>query len=323
MYAKYSLNHQKLKYDGLSKYLLLLTRQLYKLFSIRIQLVYIITFIPIYLLYTSIHNNFTTDTASQWRYKYLPIDDHRIIPSRSSTHLYAFDRIYVNTWRPSRWNTFMAQVDPDILPLTESQQQFRKYIQKVQAVDGNQLNRTEWVNNGLLEHTHPVDRNRTLTRGELASTHTHYNIWGRLLHYNLSSALILEDDARIDLSEQHDMWLNLQSHIESAGLEYMYDVIYLGYNWRPAHAPINDGLFSFVQFQSPPQAKYKYSFHVVHAYLLTTRGAAILRANILPYRQPVDVYVGEMCGKRRINCLQINPSFISTLPSSSDTQLVE
>lgn len=255
------------------------------------------------------------------RYPYLPLTDRVILP-RSSNKLhypYVWDRIYVNTYRAQRWQRFVSQFNQS----NQQHYNFMSHVTKVQAYDGKTLNRSDWVEQGLLATEYPVNRNRTLVRGELASTHTHYTIWQRIIERNLTSGLVLEDDADLDINNNIDLYNNLQYMLEQAGIDQLYDILYLGYNWRPYHHVIDSsaGLFSIPEFKNNyKNATDKYSFHVVHAYVVTNKAAYILTKYAQPYKQPVDVFVGELCGRRILNCVQINPSLINTFKSPSDTQ---
>jgi hypothetical protein len=109
---------------------------------------------------------------------------------------------------------------------------------RIQAYDGNLMNRTQWVLDGKQREEHPSDRGRELRKGELASSETHRWIWQKIIDMDLDAALILEDDAELvtaqrTMTDVNMCFKKLPPLLINSGQSHTFDILYLGYNWVP------------------------------------------------------------------------------------------
>jgi glycosyl transferase family 25 len=101
---------------------------------------------------------------------------------------------------------------------------------RIPAVDGSKLNLNDVPKNIITQKGIDDAKNRhervgiPLTVGAIGCAMSHRNAWRRIIDLNIGSALILEDDIRID-PEFHQKMRKYKHHVPKN-----YDVIFIGYH---------------------------------------------------------------------------------------------
>ena len=185
--------------------------------------------------------------------------------------------------------------------LVEGLKPWQERLEKIDATDGRQIDRSDWVRRGW------VTPDSSLKLGELGCFDSYRRVWQLMIDRGIPVALVLEDDARISHPEQG---LFLEQTLVPELALLAWDIAFIGYTWN---APLEKIVSR--HFARPDMTG---GWHVTHAYMLKLEGARKLVQSALPYDKPLDVYIATR--PNNLTILQTLPSLISTWPSVSDTQ---
>ena len=195
--------------------------------------------------------------------------------------------IVVITMRPEFWKRLHRQLAGWI-----------GQVRVCEATDGRTIDVAGWIAGRRYQ---PGEAPSGMTRGELGCSDSHQRVWRHVVQSGAEGALVLEDDA--DVPPDLPLWVQAAWRYRDR-----WDLAYLGYNWQPNARPVPD----VAGFEIPDLAG---AWHVMHAYLLTQRGAKRLLQDALPIRLPLDVYVAR-CTQAGLRAWQ---SVRPVVPTIADT----
>ncbi|PVZ96777.1 hypothetical protein BB558_000827 [Smittium angustum] len=150
-----------------------------------------------------------------------------------------------------------------------------------------------------LNSTHPKNINN-MSLGTLGCFVSHRSLWKRIVDNNISTALILEDDAdfHIDIKK-----LNAQAMMDIKKYGNPdFDMLFLG---------------SCVEIMSKaipihPGSAVRHSFrpYCLHGYVVTIKGAKKLLEQISVFDNPIDVNIGRAISDKKLLSYTLNPTII-------------
>lgn len=199
--------------------------------------------------------------------------------------------------RPERWEYMTAHLQAHGL------QRFTR----VSAVDGRALppgsldlltpRARELIRLGRRWHHEEMNE-----LGSVGAALSHLGIWKRLADTVDERWLILEDDIRIEG--------NLEDLVGRALAELpeRFDALFLGHHTDfPECPPVSE-----VEMYSPMLAT-SMRFYGSHAYVLSSKGAAVLVARTLPLWIHIDQMIAHLCHSRELDGYFLIPSAVSQL----------
>lgn len=193
--------------------------------------------------------------------------------------------------RMQRWNGMKARLGP-----------WAGNVQLWPATNGQMLDLRKWKATGK------VPSNVNLTRGEIGCHDSHVRIWEHIVKHNIPVTMILEDDANIRHTKQHEtQFRELFEEITRLQLNDKWDLIYLGRGREVSRRVFSSKLV---------EPKHCCG---LFAYVLSLQGAKKLLAKARPYRKAVDVLVAEMHDSNQILALAMVPKMCYVVSVRSDT----
>ena len=180
---------------------------------------------------------------------------------------------------------------------------FDDIAERIKAVDGSKLNldtipKTIITQNGIIDAKNKKNRVFVpLTKGAIGCALSHMIAWQKIIDENLSCALIVEDDIRINEPIQRKIHKYL-----SKAQELSFDILYFGYSpstlkhiIMPKNADPKKDLF----------VKSKETFGLF-AYVVSRKGAEKL-LKIFPIEKQLDTAISKAIKKYNINALLVYP----------------
>lgn len=191
--------------------------------------------------------------------------------------------------RPERWEGLRARYGP-----------WSKYLVKWRATDGHGVSQRAWAKNNR------VAKGCGMKRGELGCYDSHVRVWKHIVDNNLPYALILEDDANIRYRKDHSKKMT-DALQEVSKMDKDWDLLYIGTGHNNNKRKIGNGLGKCRGCQG------------LFAYAVTLAGAKKMLAGALPFRVPVDVYVGRKADSGQLRAYCMLPRLCYVVPVRSDT----
>lgn len=194
-------------------------------------------------------------------------------------------------------------------------QQFNLQLiaQRISAVDGSKLNLDHVPKTIISEkgiHDAKDKSKKTgipLTPGGIGCALSHRTVWEHIITQNLKSALILEDDIRVE-QDFHNKLNKIMNSVK--GLDY--DVLFLGYH--PASLKYLDTKLINNMFVRSPRT------YGLFGYVVSKKGAEKL-LKIFPIDVQIDTAISEAILKHRLNVLLVRPDLrIITSDPSEDAK---
>jgi glycosyl transferase family 25 len=170
---------------------------------------------------------------------------------------------------------------------------------------GSTLDKDKMIREGVV-------RNKELRRGEIGCYDAHVRLWQYVIQNKIPRALILEDDADLQCTENNVKRIRqFFNDLERFNLEF--EVLYLGHNDVSWNRPM--GIVAGTEIGVPRQCQGLFT------YVLTLAGAQKLLQTAYPMEVPIDIYVANK--KSTVKQYTIEPRLNSVVKiEKSDTNTV-
>ncbi len=205
-------------------------------------------------------------------------NDHHQIPT-------LYNNIFIISIRPARADSMMKRLG-----------NWKTGATVLQGTHWRNINVNQWKHQGLVRSLKFGNRKKLMSRGELGCYHSHFRVWQQIVARNIPYALILEDDAEINMIHAGRL-AQLSKTLES---QSNWDVVVL----YTIQAPKNVSKQSNIM---PTSLRATNHVTGLAGYIVTLEGAKRLMQGSFPITCPVDIYVPNLSARGRLRLLVANP----------------
>ncbi len=182
--------------------------------------------------------------------------------------------------------------------LLQRMKQWAPLITLLPATDGRKIAPKQWKLIGRLK-TH-------LANGQIGCYESHVRVWQQIVDRNLSSALVLEDDAAITYTQ--DTVDRLNEFLTELKTVPNWDLAYIGnIGLHPAKQQLTKHIYEPSDWEG------------LYTYYITNTGARKLLKDAFPISKAVDLFVGEEARHGKIRTVAMSPPLNYVVPVESDT----
>ncbi len=213
-------------------------------------------------------------------------------------------KAYVISIRPTRYNNFRARMGP-----------WANNVEKINGINGNNLNMNKLYESNQVSSIQ-------IKRGKIGCFLSHRKVWKDIIDKKHQIGLILEDDINLIYCKLHEERLKKSLETLSVTTDN-WDLAYLCHYPRGRTRQMRTDekrASTEVSDRSLSDFTKTFSWHVLFGYAITLKGAEILYQYSLPIISAVDVYIGTMAKRMRIQTIRLKSPICTVKFSGSDTE---